>query len=139
MSLRNGFLIAAAVGLFSAGCASQAGRPTAEISRARTLIEQAEKSGAQRYAAVELDHARNKLQEADQAAKDGKYDVARERANEAAADAELASARATSSEAQKAADQVQQGTESLRREAARETDSAPQSQPETGTSPPHQP
>jgi hypothetical protein len=127
--MRNGFLVAAAVGLLSVGCASQAGRPTAEITRARTLIEQAEKAGAQRYAAVELDHARNKLQEADQAAKDGKHDIARERANEAAADAELATARATSGESKKAADQVQESTETLRREASRDTATSPDSSP----------
>ena len=45
---------------------------TGEIARARTLIEQAEKAGAQRYAAVELDQARNKLRLADAAAENGK-------------------------------------------------------------------
>jgi hypothetical protein len=119
MSVRNGFLIAAAVGLLSVGCASQASRPDAEITRARTLIEQAEKAGAQRYAAVELDQARNKLRLAEAAAEDGKDDEGRARANEAAADAELAMARTNSGEAKKAAEEVQQGTETLRREADR--------------------
>jgi hypothetical protein len=102
----------------SAGCASTP-RPTAEITRARTLIEQAEKAGAQRYAAVELDQARNKLRLAEAAAEDGKQDEARARANEAAADAELAQARTTSGEAEKAAEEVQRGTETLRQESER--------------------
>ena len=118
MTVRNGFLVTAAIGLLAAGCASQP-RPTEEITRARTLIEQAEKAGAQRYAAADLDQAREKLKQADDAANDGKNDVARARATEAAANAELAGARATSGEAQKAAAEVQNSTDTLRREADR--------------------
>jgi hypothetical protein len=106
------------VGLLSAGCATTP-QPTAEITRARTLIEQAEKAGAQRYAAVELDQARNKLRLADAAAEHGKKDEARARANEAAADAELAMARTSSGEAKKAADEVEQGTQTLQQETQR--------------------
>lgn len=118
MRARNGFWIAAAVGIISAGCASTP-RAEPEITRARTLIEQAEKAGAQQYAAAELDQARNKLRLADAANQDGKKDEARARANEAASDAELAMARAHSGEAKKAADEVQQGTDTLRQEAQR--------------------
>ena len=49
------------------------------------------------------------------------------RANEAAADAELAQARATSGEAQKAAAEVEKSTETLQREAVR-SESAPRAQ-----------
>lgn len=118
MRVRNGFLIAAAVGIVSAGCASTP-RPDSEITRARTLVEQAEKAGAQQYAAVELDQARNKLRLATAANEDHKYDEARARANEAASDAELALARTNSGEAKKAADQVQESTDTLRQEAQR--------------------
>src|SRR5262245_14773072 len=106
MPVRNGFLILAAAGLFVAGCATNPGA-TAEITRARTLIEQAEKNDAQQYAAVELDGARNKLREAESAERKGDDDSAKARANEAAASAELANARASSTRAQKAADEVQ--------------------------------
>jgi tetratricopeptide (TPR) repeat protein len=116
--MRNAWLIAAAIGVLSAGCATTP-RPTAEITRARTLIEQAEKAGAQQYAAVELDQARSKLRLADAANNEGKREEARARANEAASDAELAMARTNSGEAKKAADEVQQSTETLRREAQR--------------------
>src|ERR1044071_5704041 len=111
-SMRGGFLIAAAISVLAVGCASTP-PATAEITRARTLIEQAEKAGAQQYAAVELDQARNKLRLADAANKDGKRDEARSRANEAAADAELAMARTNSGEAKKAADEVHESTETL--------------------------
>jgi hypothetical protein len=127
MSVRNGFFMAAAVGILCAGCATT-DRPVAEITRARTLIEQAEKAGAQRYAAVELDQARNKLLLASAAAEDGKNEEARARANEAAADAELAQARATSGEAKKAADEVERGTETLERESQRGQPAAPVTQ-----------
>ena len=119
MSVRNGFFVVAAIGLFCVGCASQANRPVAEITRARTLIEQAEKAGAQQYAAADLDNARNKLRLANAAVEDGKNDVARARANEAAADAELAQARATSGVAQRAADEVEKSTQTLQRESDR--------------------
>jgi hypothetical protein len=124
MSLRNGFLITAAIGVLTAGCATSP-QPTAEITRARTLIEQAEKAGAQRYAAVEVDQARNKLKLAEAAAEDGKKEEARARANEAAADAELAMARTTSGEAEKAAAEVQRGTDTLQRESERERQVVP--------------
>jgi hypothetical protein len=123
-SVRNGFLITAALGLLSAGCATTP-RPTAEITRARTLIEQAEKAGAQRYAAVQLDQARNKLRLAEAAAEDGKQDEARARANEAAADAELAQARTSSGEAAKSAEDVQRGTDTLRQETERKATTSP--------------
>ena len=119
MSVRNGFFVGAVIGLLCVGCASQANRPVAEISRARTLIEQAEKSGAQQYAAADLDNARAKLRLATAAVEDGKNDEARARANEAAADAELAQARATSGVAQKAADEVDRSTQTLQRESDR--------------------
>jgi hypothetical protein len=125
-------LIAAAIGIVAAGCASTP-RADPEITRARTLIEQAEKAGAQQYAAVELDHARDKLRLADAANKDGKGDEARARANEAAADAELAMARANSGEAKKAAQEVHESTETLRQEAERKeattTDTTPPPNP----------
>ena len=103
-----------------AGCAGEAKRPDAEIARANTLIEQAEKAGAQRYAAAELQAARDKLQQVDAAVKDGKGDRALHLAQQASADAELANARAASGEAKRAAGEVEKGTETLRQEADRD-------------------
>jgi membrane-bound lytic murein transglycosylase len=125
---RNGFLIAAAIGIVSAGCASTP-RPDPEITRARTLVEQAEKAGAQQYAAVDLDHARDKLRLATAANDDKKYDEARARANEAAADAELALARTNSGEAKKSAQEVRESTETLRNEAQRAATSSTEALP----------
>ena len=123
MSARNGFVVAAALGLLCAACATT--QPPPEITRARTLIEQAEKAGAQQYAAEQLDSARTNLRLANAASQHGKDVEARQHANEAAADAELAQSRAASSTAEKAADEVQRSTEVLQREAERQQGTLP--------------
>ena len=71
---------------------------------------------AQRYAADELTHARDKLQAAEKADAAEENDVARKRANEAAADAELASALARSRQVEQAANEQAQSIETLRDE-----------------------
>lgn len=123
MTVRNDVLIAVAMGLLCASCATT--QPPPEITRASTLIQQAEKTGAQQYAAAQLDSARNHLKLANAAARAGKQDEARAQANEAAADAELAQARAASGAAQQAADEVQRSTDTLERESQRHEESRP--------------
>jgi hypothetical protein len=103
-----------AVAALAAGCASAPPRPTEEMTRARTLIEQAEQNGAQRYAAADLQEARDKLQQSDQAATKGDTRDAQWLATEASADAQLASARASNGKAQDAAHQVDQDLATLR-------------------------
>jgi uncharacterized lipoprotein YajG len=118
MSAQFKLLAITAIGFMFAGCASQP-PPSQDVTRARTLIEQAEKAGAQRYAAVELESARDKLQQAATAQQDGKQELANERAAEAVADAELANARALSGAARNAAEELQKGNETLRQETER--------------------
>jgi hypothetical protein len=118
-----GAAVTVCAALVFTGCASN--KPVAEITRARTLIEQAEKAGAIQYAPVELDQARNKLRLADAAAEEGNDEEARARANEAAAGAELAQAKAESGVASKAAAEVERSTDTLQREAQR-SDTVPQ-------------
>jgi hypothetical protein len=101
------------------GCAIQGAQPTEEMTRARALIEQADRSGAQRYAAADLQRAHDQLSNADKASADKRYDDARRYAEAAAADADVASARAASGEAQRAAQEVSQGNETLRQESDR--------------------
>jgi chromosome segregation ATPase len=101
------------------GCASQGPRPTEDLTRAKTLIEQADRAGAQRYAAAELDQARDRLKQAEDAADQGKQEIAQWRASEAAANAELAMARADNGEAHRAADELQKSIDTLRQEAER--------------------
>lgn len=120
MSLRSGFLPATALlcGL-AGGCATQGPQPTEELTRARTLIDQADKAGAQRYAAADLQKAHDELSNADKANADRKYDDARRYAQSAAADADVASARASAGEAEHAAKEVTRSNETLRQESER--------------------
>lgn len=102
-------LAAAAMG----GCASQP-KPTAQLVRASTLVSEAEKNEAQRYAAADLQRARDELSNAQTAESDGKYDSASRLADRAAADADLASARAASGKAGESAGQVRHSLDTLR-------------------------
>ncbi len=108
----------------SAGCATQGPIPTEQLTRARTLVEQADKADAQRYAPADLQRAHDELSSADKAVSDHKYDDARRYAENAQVDADLASARASSGEAQHAAREVDRSIDSLRQESERhESDS----------------
>jgi uncharacterized iron-regulated membrane protein len=109
---------AAFVGLLVAGCAGEP-RPAEDLARAKTLVQQAEAANVQRYAAADLNEARDKLDQAQKADTEEKNDIARRRANEAAAQAELASARARSREAEHAAEEMKKSLDVLRQEATR--------------------
>jgi hypothetical protein len=130
MTDRVATFVTACTALLIAGCATKVERPTQEITRATTLIEQAEKAGAQRYAAAELQQARDKVAQADAAATEGKGELALRLATEATLDAELANARTASGEAQRSAEEVRRSTETLREEATRTSTTSP-----TGTTP----
>jgi hypothetical protein len=96
------------------------------VTRARTVIEQADKAGAQRYAAADLQRAHDELSDAEKANADGKYSEARRYAESAEVDADVATARASDGEAERAATEVAQGNETLRQESGR---SAPTTTP----------
>src|SRR5690348_6242727 len=75
------------------GCAAGPA-PSEELTRARTLVDQAEKAQAGRYATADLQRAHEELGAADAANQHGKYDTARREAESAAVDADVATARA---------------------------------------------
>ncbi len=124
---------AAAVGVIAGACATQGPRPDDELTRAHTLIEQAEKSQAQRYAAPDLQRARDELNSAQLADSKGDYTVARAYAQSAAADADVAAARASAGEALRAAHEAQQSNRALQQE------SEPSAERSSLTSPPSPP
>jgi membrane-bound lytic murein transglycosylase len=130
MSARNGIIATVLTGLVAAGCAAEPKQPTPQATRAQTLIEQAEKAGAQQYAAADLERARDKLQAANAALEKGKEEIAQQYASEAAVDAELAAARTSSAEARKAAEEVKASTQTLGEEATRKSEPAPYSNPD---------
>src|SRR5262249_3086114 len=116
------------------GCATQGPQPTEEMTRARTLVEQADRAGAQRYAAADLQRAHDQLSNADKANAERKYDEARRYAESAAADADVAQARAAAGEAQRAATEVGQSNETLRQESQRNLTPANPTNPYPGDS-----
>jgi hypothetical protein len=120
MSPRPVFISAAALlCALAGGCATQGPQPTEQMTRARTVVEQADRAGAQRYAAADLQRAHDELSNADKANAEKKYDDARRYAESAEADADVATARSSAGEAQRAAHEVVQSNETLRQESAR--------------------
>jgi Domain of unknown function (DUF4398) len=101
------------------GCTTEGPIPTEQITKARALVEQADKADAQRYAPADLQRAHDELSSAEKAVNDRKYDDARRYAENAQVDADLASARASSGEAQHAAHEVNRSIDSLRQESER--------------------
>ncbi len=101
------------------GCATQGPQPTEEMTRARAVIEQADKGGAQRYAAADLQRAHDELRDAEKANDARRYDEARRYAEAAEADADVAAARSSAGEAKRAAGEVQKSTDTLRSESDR--------------------
>jgi hypothetical protein len=102
-----------------AGCASQGPKPTDELTKAHTVVEQADKGNAQRYAAADLQRAHDELSEADRADAQKRYKEARSMAQRAEVDADVAMARGNSGDAQKAADEIRQSNKTLREESNR--------------------
>ena len=100
------------------GCSSGP-RPVEQLARASTLIEQAEKTGAARFAAADLEQARGKLSRAETAADDGDQETALRLAKEAALDAELAQARSAAAEAKNSEEELERSLQTLREEAER--------------------
>ena len=128
MSLRTLILstTGALVCLGAAGCASEGAKPTDELTKAHTVVEQADKGGnAQRYAAADLQRAHDELSDADRLDGQRKYDEARYFAQRAEVDADVAVARGNSAEAQKGAADVTQGNNALQQETQRNDASGP--------------
>lgn len=124
MKLSYSIPIALAIGAL-AGCASGPPRQTtADLTRAHALIASAEASGAQEYAAADLQSARDKATEADQQASHDSQRADR-LANEAAVDAELASARTQDSKSQHSLADLHRSLQTLRNEAERNAKTPP--------------
>ena len=108
------------------GCASEGVKPSDELTKAHTVVEQADKGGnAQRYAAADLQRAHDELSDADRYDAQKKYDEARYFAQRAEVDADVAVARGNSGEAQKAAADVAQSNNTLQQETQRNDASGP--------------
>ena len=105
---------------FAAGCASEPPRPEAQLARAESSIAQAEQAGARQYAGADYDAARDKLNQAQRLADQGKTTQAGMMADQARVDAEFAAAQARHASADKAAKEVRLATETLQDETRRQ-------------------
>jgi hypothetical protein len=103
-----------------AGCAAEGPPPHEQMTQARTLVEQADKANAQRYAAADVQRAHDALNSAERNFGERKYNAARADAESAAVDADVATARAEAAEAQHAATEVTRGNTTLKSEAQRD-------------------
>lgn len=129
---------ACVLGALIAGCASEPSRQTtADLSRAHTLVAEADRSGGQEYAPADLQKARDEAQQADQLAGHGDAERADWLANEAAVDAQLADARAANGKAQHDLKDQRRTLETLRGEENRQLQTPASGAPPSGTQPPN--
>jgi hypothetical protein len=136
--IRQAGVAAAATLLVAAASCSSGPKPTADLAEAHTLVSQAEQSGAQQFASINLEAARSELRQADQDAATDKPVLATRMAQEASVDAELALARTRSAKAEQALQQVNSGTATLRSESERQGNTPPPPMPPPAASQPPQ-
>ena len=117
--LRRIGLTAGAV-IFMAGCASTPA-PTAQMAVSRAAVSDASNAGGNEFAPIQLKSAMDKMAAAERAMKDKDYVVARQLAEQAQVDAQLAGAVAQTDKAKKAAAAVQEDSRVLRLELNRKT------------------
>ncbi len=106
------------IALLATGCASTK-LPPPDLSAPRLAVAEAEQAGASEVAPLELRSARQKLEQAEQAAEEDDYREARFFAEKALVDAELAEAKARSATAQAAVDELRESIRVLREEIER--------------------
>jgi lipopolysaccharide biosynthesis regulator YciM len=107
------------IALVAAGCASARPLASTKISQAERAVDEAQQVGAVTTASAELRVAEDKLKEAQAAMVKGDYDNAMRLADQAAADADYARARAINVRVTKAVDDMKQNIQVLRQELER--------------------
>ncbi len=113
-------LLASALSMLAACGVSQVTKDT--VARAETRVQQVQQTiGNSEGGAIELQRARDHLQQAKQAANDGDEEPAQRHARQAELDADLAVAKAENQVARRAADELQASIQMLRQESQRST------------------
>lgn len=103
-----------------AACTSAQKAPaTADVAVSRNAVDNAVSAGAADLAPVEINLARSKMMQANQALAAKDYAKARDLANQAQADAKLAQSKATSAKANAAANALNEDLRVLREEVDR--------------------
>jgi len=112
--------VTVAVAIFMTGCASTPA-PIEQMAISRAAVSNASSAGGNEFAPLQMKSAMEKMAGAEQAITDKKYDQARQLAEQAQVDAQLAEAMARSAKAQKAADELQEASRVLREELDRKS------------------
>jgi len=118
MMPRIGVTVGAAI--FMAGCASTPA-PIEQMAISRAAVSNASSAGGNEFAPLLLKSAMEKMDGAERAMAEKDYVRARQLAEQARVDAQLAGATARSAKAQKAADALQEDSRVLREEVDRKT------------------
>jgi septal ring factor EnvC (AmiA/AmiB activator) len=103
--------------LFIAGCAGAP--PTDQMAVSKVAVTAATSAGGNEFAPLPLKSAMDKMDAAERAMSEGDYVLARQLAEEAQVDAQLAAATARSAKAQKAVSALQEDNRVLRQEIDR--------------------
>lgn len=104
-----------------AGCGGVTELTKERVARSETVVSQAQQTiGNSESGAIELQQARNHLEQAQQAVKRNEDEAAQRHAGLAQLDAELAISKSQSASARKAADELQASIRTLRQEAERD-------------------
>jgi hypothetical protein len=105
--------------VFLAGCAASNPNlaPEQTMTRAESTIRQAEQAGAAEYSPLELDQARQRLNEAQTALQEDEPGDAFRLAEKSAADAELAMARSRVGRSEEAVAEIRESIRALEAEA----------------------
>ncbi len=105
--------------IFMVGCESIPA-PTEQITTSRTAVNNALSAGGNEFAPLQLKSAMEKMEAAERAMGEKNYVLARQLAEEAQIEAQLAGAMSRSAKAQKAADALQEASRTLRQEIDRQ-------------------
>jgi len=109
-----------AVMLLVEGCATDSSAPYTQFTLTQTAIADAEQAGANQYASAELQMAKDKLDNAKTAMNERKYQRAKFLAEEAEVDAKVAEHSSRSFKADRAAQEVRSGVQTLQNELQRQ-------------------
>ena len=112
--------LTAGAAIFMAGCASTPA-PTEQMAVSRVAVSNASSAGGNEFAPLQLKSAMEKMEGAERAMTEKNYVLARQLAEQAQVDAQLAGATAHSAKAKKAADALQEDSRVLRQEIDRKT------------------
>lgn len=107
------------VAMFIVGCAGIPA-PTEQMAVAKTAVTNAISAGGNEFAPVQLRSAMDKMDAAERAMADEEYERARQLAEQAQVDAQLASSMARSAKAEKAARELEEGNRTLQQEIQRQ-------------------